>query len=166
MVFADLQKTGWGQVPARIGRPYANLADACNQAVSLTDHHDWVSAAATKLVLPGETLWQAMCAEWAALCLDAAKAKQVIQPIADLLLASPTSVSSPTVRLPLFEQSRDAFEDQADLQHRNTGISHPFRKYSEHSLEKYTGERISWDRCRRIITRLRARKTSCAEDHQ
>ena len=91
--------------------------------MSLTDHHDWVSVAATRLILPGETLWQAMSAEWASTCLDAATAKRVIQPIADLLLASPTSVSSPIVRLPLFERSRDAFEDQAELrgQYRPSG---------------------------------------------
>jgi predicted ATPase len=115
IVFGDLQREGWGQVPARTGRIYADVADACSQVMSLTDHHDWVGAAATRLVLPGETLWQAMCAEWASLCLDAPTAKKVIQPIADLLLATPTSVSSPTVRMPLFERSRDAFEDQADL---------------------------------------------------
>jgi predicted ATPase len=115
VVFDDLQARGWGNVATRIGRPYANVADACSQVMSLTDHHDWVSAAATRLVVPGETLWQAMCAEWALICLDAATAKTVIQPIADLLLASPKAVSSPTVHLPLFERSVDAFEDQAEL---------------------------------------------------
>jgi energy-coupling factor transporter ATP-binding protein EcfA2 len=115
VVFADLQKAAWSKIPARIGRAYADVADACNQVMSLTDHHDWVSAAATRLILPGETLWQAMCAEWATICLDAPTAKRVIQPVADLLLALPTSVASPTVHLPLFERSRDAFEDQAEL---------------------------------------------------
>jgi predicted ATPase len=121
IIFGDLQQKGWGQVPARTGRQYADVADACAQVMSLTDHHDWVAAAATRLILPGETLWQAMCAEWALLCLDAPTAKKVIQPIADLLLPTPTSVSSPIVRMPLFERSRDAFEDQADL----LGQHHP-----------------------------------------
>jgi predicted ATPase len=113
VVFGDLQKTGWGKVPDRTGREYANVADACIQVMSLTDHHDWIKSAATKLVLPGETLWQAMCAEWATRCLDQLIAKPIIQIISDLLLANPMTVSSPTVRLPLFEQSLDAFEDQA-----------------------------------------------------
>jgi ABC-type branched-subunit amino acid transport system ATPase component len=115
VVFSDLQRIGWRQIHARIGRIYPDVADACNQVMSLTDHHDWIRAAATRLVLPGETLWQAMCAEWATVCLDASTAKDIIQPIADLLLASPRAVSSPTVHLPLFERSRDAFEDQAEL---------------------------------------------------
>jgi hypothetical protein len=72
-----------------------------------------VNAAASKLTLPGETLWQAMCAEWAATCLSAETAKPIIQDIADLMVAKPMAVSSPIMRLPLFERSRDAFEDQA-----------------------------------------------------
>jgi hypothetical protein len=115
VVFIELQRVAWSQIHARIGRVYADVADACNQVMSLTDHHDWTRAAATRLVLRGETLWQAMCAEWASVCLGTPTAKQVIQPIADLLLASPRAVSSPTVHLPLFERSRDAFEDQAEL---------------------------------------------------
>lgn len=113
VVFGDLQKAAWGKVPDRTGRGYANVADACTQVMSLTDHHDWIKSAATKLVLPGETPWQAMCAEWATCCLDPLVAKPIIQIISDLLLANPTTVSSPIVRLPLFERSLDAFEDQA-----------------------------------------------------
>lgn len=113
VVFGDLQRIGWGKLRDRVGRPYADVADACIQVMSLTDHHDWVNAAATKLTLPGETLWQAMCAEWATTCLPSTIAKPLIQSVADLMLAQPTAVSSPIVRLPLFEQSPDAFEDQA-----------------------------------------------------
>jgi len=113
VVFGDLQKIGWGKIPDRTGRVYADVADACNQAMALTAHHDWVKSAATKLVLPGETLWQAMCAEWASACLDPLVAKPIIQAIADLMLADPKTVSSPTVHLPLFERSLDAFEDEA-----------------------------------------------------
>ena len=111
-MFVDLQLFAWGKLRDRIGRPYAEVADACTQAMSLADHHEWVNAAASRLTLPGETLWQAMCAEWATNCLDADAAKLVVQAVADLLLAKPTAVSSPTVRLPLFERSPDAFEDQ------------------------------------------------------
>jgi predicted ATPase len=113
VVFAGLQAVAWGKLKDRIGRPYADVADACIQSMSLTNHHDWVANAASKLTLPGETLWQAMCAEWALQCLRPEDAKPTIQSISDLLLVHPTQVSSPIVRLPLFEQSLDAFEDQA-----------------------------------------------------
>ncbi|WP_260582224.1 ATP-dependent nuclease [Sphingopyxis sp. PET50] len=113
VVFGDLQSYAWGKLRDRVGRPYAEVADACIKSMSLTDHHDWVNAAASKLTLPGETLWQAMCAEWATTILPADVAKPIVQLIGDLLLAQPTPVSSPTVRLPLFERSVDAFEDSA-----------------------------------------------------
>lgn len=115
VVFGDLQKIGWGKVPDRVGRQIADVGDSCTQAMALTDHHDWVAAAATKLVLPGETLWQAMCAEWANRCLEDAAAKPAIQAISDLFLASPKTISSPIVHLPLFERSPDAFDDQSKL---------------------------------------------------
>jgi len=113
VVFLDLQKIGWGKVNERTGRSFADVADACTQVMSLTDHHDWVTAAATKLVLSGDTLWQAMCAEWSKNCLSALVAKPIIQSVSDLVISQPATVSSPIVRMPLFERSVDAFEDQA-----------------------------------------------------
>ncbi len=113
VVFEALQAFNWGKLRDRLGRGFAEVADACNRAMSLSNHHEWVKSAADTLQLPGETLWQAMCAEWATLALDAEQAKSTIDIVSDLLLADPISVSSPTVRLPLFEQPVGAFEDQA-----------------------------------------------------
>lgn len=113
VVFGDLQEAGWLGIPARTGRDYAEVADACSQAMTLTDHHDWIRTAASRLVLTGDSLWQAMCAEWALSKLTPSIAKMIVQPITDILITPPTAVSSPIVRLPLFEQSRGAFEDQA-----------------------------------------------------
>lgn len=115
VVFNDLKSAGWGRLSDRTGRLYADVADACTRVTSLTNHHDWVNTAATTLQLSGETLWQAMCAEWSINCLQKAEATAIIQGIADLMLASPQAISSPIVRLPLFERSRDVFEDQGNL---------------------------------------------------
>ncbi|MGA0532616.1 AAA family ATPase [Hansschlegelia sp. KR7-227] len=112
VVFGDLQRFAWGKLSQRIGRAYAEVADACIRSMALSNHHDWVNDAASRLTLPGETLWQAMCAEWASGVLNSEVAKPIVQTIADLLLAQPTTVSSPTVRLPLFERSIDAFADR------------------------------------------------------
>jgi len=49
--------------------------------MTLSDHHDWVSAAANKLVLGGSVLWQAMCAEWSKLCLAPETAKIITDAI-------------------------------------------------------------------------------------
>lgn len=115
VVFTDLQKSNWGRLAERTGRQFAEVADACMRVQSLSNHHDWVNSAATVLQLSGETLWQAMCAEWATNCLQKAEGEAIIQGIQDLFLATPGTVSSPIVRMPLFEQSRDAFQDQGEL---------------------------------------------------
>ncbi|WP_158283981.1 AAA family ATPase [Azospirillum sp. TSO22-1] len=115
VVFEDLKRKNWGSVADRVGRQFSDVADACSQVMSLTDHHEWVSAAASRLTLSGDDLWRPMCAEWARLCFGGMDATRFIQSISDLMLATPTSISSPIVRLPLFEQSRDAFEDQEQM---------------------------------------------------
>lgn len=109
VVFGELQKANWGKIHERTGRPYSDFADACTQAMSVFDHHEWIKLAASKLTLPGEMLWQAMCAEWATKCLQPNDAKKVVQQVSDLLLSNPETVSSPTLQMPLFEQSHDAF---------------------------------------------------------
>jgi hypothetical protein len=50
------------------------------------DHHEWVYSAANKVVLSGDTLWQAMCAEWAGNCLPKPEADKVVNPIMESLL--------------------------------------------------------------------------------
>lgn len=83
-VFPEIQKYGLEAIAARTGRPYSDVADAISQAMALDDHHEWVRYAASKLLLSGETLWQAMCADWATR-LHSEEAKKVITPIEDVL---------------------------------------------------------------------------------
>jgi predicted ATPase len=85
VVFDGLKQKNWGEVPARVGRAIADVADACNSAMTLANHHDWVRSAATKLTLGGAILWQAMCAEWADRCLEEANAKTLTSLIEDAL---------------------------------------------------------------------------------
>jgi predicted ATPase len=68
VVFNALRRRqpAWGDLWARIGRDLASTADACERAMLLGDHHDWVNYAANQLQVGGMTLWQAMCAEYAA----------------------------------------------------------------------------------------------------
>ena len=65
VVFEALKAKRWGLLWTRIGRDIAWVADACNNAMTLADHHEWVRVAASTLLCGGETLWQNMCAEWA-----------------------------------------------------------------------------------------------------
>jgi hypothetical protein len=53
--------------------------------MAISDHHEWVNDAATKLMLRGDILWQAMCAEWTA-HMDAQEAVAISQSIEDAML--------------------------------------------------------------------------------
>ena len=66
VVFTALKKIEFGNVYSRIGREVSWVSDHCTQAMTLADHHDWVRVAANGLMCGGDTLWQSMCAEWAA----------------------------------------------------------------------------------------------------
>jgi predicted amidophosphoribosyltransferase len=54
--------------------------DACQKAMALADHHEWGRLAANQLKCEGDTLWQAMCAEWAA-SFSGNEAEKAIRPI-------------------------------------------------------------------------------------
>ena len=86
VIFEGLQRVDWGFLYQRIGRDYSRVADACSTAMNLDDHHQWVNAAGSSLLVPGSHLWQSMCSVWAADCLDADEAKKIIQPIEDVLI--------------------------------------------------------------------------------
>lgn len=85
VVFKGLQAGGWHSVWSRIGRDSSVVHDACNRAMTLADHHNWITLAANELKCGGETLWQAMCAEWVSHCLNAEEAKNVVYPIENIL---------------------------------------------------------------------------------
>lgn len=85
IVFKQLQSKGWTNIYTRIGRESSLVHDACTRAMTIPEHHDWVALAATELKCSGETLWQAMCAEWVLHCLTGEDAKRVCDAIGDTL---------------------------------------------------------------------------------
>ena len=88
VVFEALRDRRWLQLHERIGRDYPEVADACGRAMAVVDHHDWLQQAASRLVLGADTLWQAMCAEWAKSCLEPETAKLTVQAIRDVILGA------------------------------------------------------------------------------
>jgi predicted ATPase len=100
VIFEGLRKLNWGEAATRTGRPFADFADACGRAMTLDDHHEWIGVAATRLVLSGDTLWQALCAEWAGKCLSPQDAAVITEPIEDALIGSTGIGAVPAVRMP------------------------------------------------------------------
>ncbi len=86
VVFEELKSRDWLKLAERTGRLHASVADECSRVMLLADHHTWVELAASKLVLSGDTLWQAMCSEWARQCLASDEAAKIYQPIEDALV--------------------------------------------------------------------------------
>ncbi|MBZ5515594.1 MAG: AAA family ATPase [Acidobacteriia bacterium] len=91
VVFQSLKSRNWLKLHERTGRLFSEVIDACTQAMVLADHHDWIKYAASKLLIGGDFLWQAMCSEWATNCLSADEAKKLVQPIEDALLGVPVT---------------------------------------------------------------------------
>lgn len=85
LVFEGLQRISWGKLSERLGRQYSEVVDAMNQSLLLSDHHEWINPAASRLMLGGDILWQAMCAVWAESCLSPEDAKLVTEPVSDIL---------------------------------------------------------------------------------
>lgn len=69
VVFEKLKRERWRHIWTRIGRDIALVSDACERAMTLADHHEWVRSAANQLMCGGDVLWQAMCCEWAEVTL-------------------------------------------------------------------------------------------------
>jgi predicted ATPase len=64
VVLEHLQNERWRHVWTRIGRDIASVSDACERAMTLVDHHEWIKSAANQLMCGSDILWQAMCCEW------------------------------------------------------------------------------------------------------
>ena len=86
-MFDALREVRWANVADRLKRPFPDVDDACSQAVLLADHHEWIKYASNKLIVGTDQLWQVMCSEWAANCLNNAAALKITQPIEDSLQA-------------------------------------------------------------------------------
>ena len=97
VVFEGLRERNWRSLAERTGREYAPLADACGRAMLASDHKEWVSNAASKLLLPGDVLWPLMCQEWTRGCLDETAGRLIADTLKDTLANYPTS-SIPDVR--------------------------------------------------------------------
>lgn len=72
LVFSNLQEIEWDDVPARLDRLLVEIRNAAEYAMTLPDHHDWVSAAANKLNCRSEVLWSAMVRSWCQHCCSPA----------------------------------------------------------------------------------------------
>lgn len=88
VVFESLRTNNWGTLYQRLGREFSAVAEACEAAMLIEDHHKWLGAVGNTLLVPSGHVWQAMCSVWAIDFLDADEAKLICQPIEDALIAA------------------------------------------------------------------------------
>lgn len=69
-------------LPIPCGRRPAEAIDALNAAMALENHHDWVKAAADRLTLGGDILWQVLATCWVNRCATPPQLETVVQPVA------------------------------------------------------------------------------------
>ena len=101
VVFSALAERKWEGLRTRIGRPHSQVVDVCSAVMNLSDHHQWVRSAADRLLLGGDTLWQAMCAEWADNCLSEVDGKAIAEVIQDTISGiESTGTHTPAVVVP------------------------------------------------------------------
>jgi len=87
VVFDGLKSQKWALLPMRTGRDFSAIEDACARAMTIGDHHEWVSSAAKTLSLGGDVLWQTFCAAWSADCLSKLESDKIILPIMEALIS-------------------------------------------------------------------------------
>jgi hypothetical protein len=85
VIFEGLQAKQWPGLADRVARDYPSVSDACNGAMTLSNHHDWVQHAAQALTLGGDILWQAMCSAWVEHCAEAIEVNPLVQAVSDML---------------------------------------------------------------------------------
>lgn len=83
VVFAALTALNWPNIADRINRSHATLVNACQTAMTIPDHHDWIGSVADALVVGGNDLWRAMCISYVQQCLTAEEKDRVVNPIRD-----------------------------------------------------------------------------------
>jgi len=81
VIFNTLRDNNWRDLWTKLGRDVTSVTDACEKAMTLPDHHQWVTAAAQKLGYGSSALWRAMCCEWAEQYLTDEEAKKIIDAI-------------------------------------------------------------------------------------
>ena len=91
VIFATLRGENYRNiVDAKSGTMFQWFLIACNAAMTLVDHHDWVRVAANQLMCGGDSLWAAMCAEWAEIT-PRAQLDYVLEGISDALATAPNA---------------------------------------------------------------------------
>jgi hypothetical protein len=88
VVFEALREIHWGDLWTRLTRDISDVSAACLASLAMNNHHDWIAEAAKPLMVEGNILWHAMCAEWVEKCVRQSDVDKITAYIEDRLADS------------------------------------------------------------------------------
>ncbi|WP_429101737.1 ATP-dependent nuclease [Aeromonas rivipollensis] len=84
-IFEALQNIGWDGVSSLINRSHSDFVNAAENAMTLSDHHNWIKSVSDRIILGSDELWRAMCRVWIERCATEDTANDIIESISDYL---------------------------------------------------------------------------------
>jgi predicted ATPase len=99
VVFNSLKQHGWPSIPDRIGRPPSEVIDSLESSMTNSDHHEWISSAADRLVVGGNELWRALCNCWVTKCADKHELEDIAERIQSVVDGIPLTEKPPITEI-------------------------------------------------------------------
>lgn len=83
-IFEQIISINFGDLPEMLKRDYSEVSTAIESAMTIPDHHKWVTHVSNRIRVPEKAVWQAMVSNWASKCMTDEQADRITRPIADL----------------------------------------------------------------------------------
>lgn len=84
-IFPLVVANNFYDVSIRLGREYADVSAAINQATTIDNHHKWLDSVSNAIKVPSDTIWQIMVSEWALKSITDEQVAQISSPIEEIL---------------------------------------------------------------------------------
>ncbi len=80
-IFREISDGNYFDLSERLGRSFAEVSDAVSVAMTLPDHHLWVSHISNSIRVPPQTVWQSMAGAWVNHGCTEQQKNSVLEPI-------------------------------------------------------------------------------------
>lgn len=84
-IFKDLGTIGWQGIAPLINRSHSDFVTAAENALTLSNHHEWIKSVADRITIGTEELWRAMARVWLSSIADETVGCEIVEQIDDLL---------------------------------------------------------------------------------
>ncbi|MFI6023986.1 ATP-dependent nuclease [Amycolatopsis magusensis] len=88
VVFQGLRDAGWPKIDERFGVSFAEIATHLEDAMRLSDHHEWPSYVGNKIRRSKSIVWDTMVRLWVSECMTSTDTEEFAQKVYDHIVAS------------------------------------------------------------------------------